>query len=495
MKWTVGQRIAVGFGVGLALVVLVAAIGVFVLRRTIQSYDEVLEQQQRVQVVALEAQSEVRDATVHFLRFLLLGDESLARHRDDSLTAARGLIDSVRDAVAHDEDRAAWTEALRALAEWDRVSSLAMRARSEGRTAEVDQIHEQQVYPARLQVSDAIRGGVTRAAQRADAVIAAANANSSRMQTMLVATALFVLICGALAGWLLARAVSRPLQETSSVLASSAAEILAATQQQGAGTAETSAAVAETVTTVEEVTQTADQASQRAQAVAESARRAADMGKQGRAAVEHSVAATKAVKEQVESIAASILALAEQAQAIGEIIASVNDIAEQTNLLALNASVEAARAGEHGRGFAVVAAEIKSLAGESKKATVQVRQILGEIQRATSAAVMTTEQGTKDVGVVTRQVEESGEAIRALVDAIGEAAQMSAQIMASAGQQAVGMSQIRMAMSSIQDAMQQSLTSTRQSERAAQDLSELGARLVELVGARARGPVRERSVR
>src|SRR3546814_3436450 len=87
-----------------------------------------------------------------------------------------------------------------------------------------------------------------------------------------------------------------------------------------------------------------------------------------------------AVKEQTELMAENVLGLAEQAQSIGEIIASVAEIAEQTNLLAINAGIEASRAGEHGPGFAVVAREIKELAGEAKKSTSQIRQILGKIQ-------------------------------------------------------------------------------------------------------------------
>src|SRR3546814_12548974 len=85
-----------------------------------------------------------------------------------------------------------------------------------------------------------------------------------------------------------------------------------------------------------------------------------------------------AVKEQTELMAENVLGLAEQAQSIGEIIASVAEIAEQTNLLAINAGIEASRAGEHGPGFAVVAREIKELAGEAKKSTSQIRQILGK---------------------------------------------------------------------------------------------------------------------
>src|SRR5260370_4878065 len=95
----------------------------------------------------------------------------------------------------------------------------------------------------------------------------------------------------------------------------------------------------------------------------------------------------EAIREQAEAVAENIVSLSERTQAIGEIISTVNDLAEQTNLLALNAAIEAARAGEHGRGFAVVAGEGKGLAEESKKATAQVRQILGEIQNANNAAL------------------------------------------------------------------------------------------------------------
>src|SRR5258708_16939771 len=103
------------------------------------------------------------------------------------------------------------------------------------------------------------------------------------------------------------------------------------------------------------------------------------------------------VREQIESTAQNIRALAEQAQAIGDIIATVNDIAEQTNLLALKAAIEASRAGEHGKGFAVVASEVKALADQSKKATAQVRQILGNLQKAPNTPLPLPYQGPKSV--------------------------------------------------------------------------------------------------
>lgn len=94
------------------------------------------------------------------------------------------------------------------------------------------------------------------------------------------------------------------------------------------------------------------------------------------------VATTK--MQNVERIAKQsvddITALNEQMRTISKIVNLITDIANQTNLLALNAAIEAARAGEHGRGFAVVAGEVKNLAGESKKASSQIENLIKTIQ-------------------------------------------------------------------------------------------------------------------
>jgi methyl-accepting chemotaxis protein len=278
------------------------------------------------------------------------------------------------------------------------------------------------------------------------------------------------------------REVNREIREVVNVLGSSSSEILASTTQVAAGATETATAVTETTATVEEVKQTAQVSSQKAKYVSETAQKAAQVSQGGRKAVEGTVEGMGRIREQMESIAGSILRLSEQSQAIGEIIAAVNDLAEQSNLLAVNAAIEAAKAGEQGKGFAVVAQEVKSLAEQSKQATGQVRAILTDIQKATSAAVMATEQGSKAVAAGVTQSTEAGEAIRLLAESIAEAAQAAAQIAASNQQQLVGMDQVALAMENIKQATAQNVAGTKQAEVAAQSLHDLGQKLEELVG-------------
>jgi methyl-accepting chemotaxis protein len=257
--------------------------------------------------------------------------------------------------------------------------------------------------------------------------------------------------------------------------------ILAAVAQQSAGASAQSAAIAETSATVEEVKASAQQATQLAESVAATSREADRIAAAGVAAVQDATGGMANIREKVESIADQILALSEQSQQIGEIIATVGDLADQSNMLALNAAIEATRAGEHGRGFAVVAQEIRVLAEQSKAATAQVRAILSDVQRATNAAVMATEQGTKGVDAGALLIDRAGETITGLASVIQDASTSAQQITAAVRQHSIGMEQIVAAMTDISRVTNQNLKATSSTQHAAQELTILAKRLAAVI--------------
>lgn len=270
-------------------------------------------------------------------------------------------------------------------------------------------------------------------------------------------------------------------RDSAGKLNSVAQEILSSMSIQASNCQEQAAAVSETSATIEEISQTAEQATTRAKQVADSASQADEVTRSGREAVHDAIASIEHVREQTEATADTILSLAERSQAIGEIVTTVSDIAEQTNVLALNAAVEASRAGEHGKGFAVVASEVKSLAEQSKRSTIQIRGILAELQKATHAAVFSTEQGTSSVNQTRDVVGQTEQTIEDLAETISGAARAASQIVATVRQQATGMLQINTSMESVRASTERALIATRQVEGLAKDLTNLSEQLKNLV--------------
>jgi len=244
---------------------------------------------------------------------------------------------------------------------------------------------------------------------------------------------------------------------------------------------ETATSVSETTTTLEEVRQTAQLANEKAQLVADSVQKTEEVTESGKKAAEEIRGGINHIKGQMEAIAKSMIRLSEQTQMIGVIITTVDDLAQQSNLLAVNASIEAAKAGEQGKGFAVVAEEVKRLADQSKKATNQVRSILNDIQKATSTAVMATEQGTKAVKIGIQKSMLAGESINALADNARDSACAATQIAATTHQQLIGMEQTTIAMENIKEASQKNAASAKQLESAINNINELGVKLNEIV--------------
>lgn len=272
---------------------------------------------------------------------------------------------------------------------------------------------------------------------------------------------------------------TRRIKEGVNSLTSTAREISVSATQMASSASETGTALSETTTTMDEVSKTAQVSNQKARDVADTAQQTAQISQDGKKATEITIDRISDIQERMATIGESIMTLSEQSQAIGELIGAVNDLADQSKLLAVNASIEASKAGEQGKGFTVVAQEIRSLAEQSKQATVQVQRILSDIQKATSSVVMAAEQGNKAVEAGVNQSKQAGESILALSSSVMESAQAAAQIAVSSQEQLAGVEQVVTAMENIKQASAQNTASTKQLEAAALALSDLGQGLKE----------------
>jgi methyl-accepting chemotaxis protein len=139
-------------------------------------------------------------------------------------------------------------------------------------------------------------------------------------------------------------------------------------------------------------------------------------------------------------------------------------------------------AGENGRSFAVVASEMKNLAAQSKRATVQIRSILGDIQKGITTSVMLTEEAVKRADSGRQQSQVADRTIRQLTENVEESIRAFQQIVAGSNQQQIGFEQVTQAFRNIGIASQETATSTKQSEKAAANLSALAQQLRAVVG-------------
>jgi hypothetical protein len=479
---TIAQQLARGYVVAVVATLLLAVVATAALVAATSAKDRVINRDAQLVIDSTALEREVLSYAGALNRYLLTSDDAFVpTAQQQSLIQDRLAL--LEGAVHTNGGRALLEQARTDTAAYLDAARQIVQLRAEATNAEVEAAATQQLYPAR----DALTATLGEFSEREQRLIEeAVEAANRRVWFSLVVIWLLAVVAAAvtlIVNLMVGRRVSRQLAAMSGSVEAAANDVLAGTSQQVIGGTEQASAVQETVATVDDLAQSAEETARRARRVAEGAHAAAASAETGRAALDDATAAMMALQSRVEGIATSTLALAERAQSISEIIGTVDDIAEQTNLLALNAAIEAARAGEHGRGFAVVATEVRSLAEDSRTATAKVGGILHEIQQATNAAVMATEEGIKSVGEGVQLVAGAGATIRDLAEAVAAATAASEQIAAASGQQAGATAQISQAMRDVSAVMEQTMAAARQAEQTARGLTGIAQDLNDLVSA------------
>lgn len=271
------------------------------------------------------------------------------------------------------------------------------------------------------------------------------------------------------------------LREAGDQIEISSSDILSSVEHQASSSVELAASVAQVTATIEELTSTASQIAENSGEVEKVAEDTEETARRGAEAVYDAIKAMDTIKLRVADITKKTVTLGEKSRHIGEILEIIQDIAGEIHLLALNAAIESAAAGEHGKRFAVVAAEVRRLAERTKESASEIKSIVTEIQSATNASVMATEQGAKEVENGSIVAEKAGKALTEILEMVEQTSTSAKQISMATHQQKTANEQVAMTMKEISEITKQSAAGLKQSSVAAAMMSRLADDLKEKI--------------
>ena len=237
----------------------------------------------------------------------------------------------------------------------------------------------------------------------------------------------------------------------------------------------------ETATSMEEMNATVLEVAKNSSSAAEAAESARNEAQKGESIVTQSVASIRQVYEQAHQLKTQMTALGKQADDISRILDVISDIADQTNLLALNAAIEAARAGEAGRGFAVVADEVRKLAEKTMNATKEVGDVIGSIQTGARENIKSVEVASTSIDQATGLANQSGEALKHIVELVIRTSDQVRSIATAAEQQSAASEEINRAVDDIRRVTAETSDGMTHSAKAVSDLAGLAQQLQKLI--------------
>ncbi|AEI62265.1 methyl-accepting chemotaxis protein [Corallococcus macrosporus] len=272
------------------------------------------------------------------------------------------------------------------------------------------------------------------------------------------------------------------LRHSAEQLETASTQLTESASVQNEAVSQQAVALHETQMAAQQLQEASRAAARRVEVILREADKASGFGEAGEAAVSGSVGGLTHIRSHVEQIGRTVAELNQRTRQVGDITRTVKDLADQSNVLALNASIEAARSGDSGRSFSVVARQMRSLADQSAGATTRVQSILGDIGRAISQAVSTSEGGAREVEGGLEQVRAAGESLRSLAGIIQNNGKTVRSIAEAVSQQDAGIAELFAALSSMADLADQIVDRMAASEQSAIQLSAASAELSAIVG-------------
>ncbi|MGF1769632.1 methyl-accepting chemotaxis protein [Enterovibrio makurazakiensis] len=247
------------------------------------------------------------------------------------------------------------------------------------------------------------------------------------------------------------RISSEDLSSLAEVMTISMDETRESTKEQFGEIDQLASAMSEMTSTVQEVAGHARAASQ----ATENSRAQAVSGQQY---VSNTIGTINKLSDDIRESAKVVNQVEERVEKISSVVVTIQGISEQTNLLALNAAIEAARAGEQGRGFAVVADEVRNLAQSTQKATVEIQDMISQLQSSAQQAVGLMEQSVVEAVESVESVSKAGDELNLIVEQIAQINDMNFHIATAAEQQSSVTDEMNLNLNNVRELVQASVT-------------------------------------
>jgi methyl-accepting chemotaxis protein WspA len=275
--------------------------------------------------------------------------------------------------------------------------------------------------------------------------------------------------------WLIVRALVQRLQRSSVALMSTATQISATSKEQQATVNSYTSSTAEVAAATKEISATSQELQRTLEQVSRTAANAAELAQNGRSGLQEMDGTMRQLSGATTAISSKLAVIREKANDINLVVTTITKVADQTNLLSVNAAIEAEKAGEYGLGFLVVAREIRRLADQSAVATLDIEQMVRQMQAAVSTGVMEMDkfseqvrQGVESVGQIGAQLGQIIQQTEGLSDSIES-------VNEGMRSQSQGAAQISEAMTQLTDGARQTAASLKEFNSATESLRDVVA--------------------
>lgn len=480
--WTFGRKIAVGFTLSIALLVVIGGVAYRSLVELVETSYSVTRTHSVLESMA-NLLSLMKDAETGQRGFAIAGSESFLEPFHAAAEAVPREIRNLRGLVADNpaqQKRLDQAEQLIAKKFAGLKDNIDLR-RTKGPEAAARTIARGEGK----ELMDDLRGVFSEMEREERALLKqraddAEKTVATAESTIAYGTLLCLLVVVA-AGVLITRSLTKQIGTAVGQVQSSSTELQAAANQQATGAKEQATAMNEISTTISELLATSRQIAESAQRVAQIAGQTAGAAKSGEGTVDIAQESIGVIRRQVDLIVSNMLELGKKSQQIGSVLDIVSELAEQTNILAINATIEAAGAGEAGRRFSVVAEEIRKLADRVGGSAKEIRTLIDDVRSAVNTTVMTTESGSKAVDDGSRRFGEVASALKQIVSLVSTTTEAAREIELSTKQQATAVEQVNVAIANVTQATKETEASSSQTLQTSSQLTRLSGDLLRVV--------------